>query len=236
MFWISIFIIVFVVLIAVMIVIYTMPSDTTPKPKKKAKELKAQMIADSIAQAEANKDWKVISERWERQNNGLLGDIEKLKMQQKEQDKNYEVQKEQVEDLLEKLSQEKGWREKEQANLDKVRAHEKELKEQIYQTEADLEKEHSTRIRQDQQLVEFKIKFDSLQEEKRTLSTKAMSLETTLEQANRELVMLRQQNTELSRKKEDIQWVAKTEFDELKKQLQQNQQEITRLKASGSTS
>ena len=221
----------FIVLVAFAVVIYTLPSDSgTPKIKKKAKEVRAQLVAESMASIDAGKDWKAIAERWEKNNNELLGDIEKLKMQQKDLAKQLESQKEQAKDMLDKLSQEKGWREKEQVNLDKARAHEKDLKEQIYRTEGDLEKEHSARIRLEQQLAEIKTKFDSLQDEKRTLSTKAMSLETTLEQANKELAFLRQQNTELSKRKEDVQWVAKTEFDELKKQLQQKEQEIAKLK------
>ncbi len=226
MFW--VIILVFVVLVAFAVVIYTMPSDPAPKLKKKAKELKAQLMADPIV--DASKDWKVIAERWEKQNNALLGDIEKLKMQQREWGKQFEAHKSREKELLDKLSQEKGWREKEQANFDKVKTHEKDLKEQIYRTEADLEKEHSGRIRLEQQLVEIKGKFDNLQEEKRDVSIKAMSLATTLEHANKELASLRQQNTELSRKKEDMQWVAKSEFEELKKQLQKKEQEIARLK------
>jgi len=224
-------VLIFIVLVAFMVIIYTMPSDSTSKVKKKAKEVRAQLIADPMAVA-AGKDWKSIAERWEKQNNALLGDVEKLKMQQKDLEKQLEAVKSKETVLIDKLSQEKGWREKEQANFDKLKEHEKGLKDQIYRTEADLEKEHSARIRLEQQLAEIKTKFDSLQDEKRALSTKAMSLETTVEQVNKELLYLRQQNTELARKKEDVQWVAKSDYEALKKLLQEKEEEIVRLKKS----
>ena len=224
MFW--IIIISFVVLVTLAIVIYTMPAESVSKPKKKSKEQRPELIPDPVVAGDKTKDWKSIAERWERQNNALLGDVEKLKMQQKNLDKELEAHKAQHKEVVEKLSQEKSWREKEQVNLDKAKTLEKDLKDQIYRTENDLEKEHSKAIRLEQQLGEIKIKHDSLQEEKRALSTKAMSLETTLEQANKELAQLRKQNAELSRKKEDVQWVAKSQFDELKKQLEQKKQDV----------
>jgi chromosome segregation ATPase len=229
MFW--MIIIGFIVLVSMAVIIYTMPSDPTPKVKKKSKELKAQIAAETAAK-EASKDWKIIAERWEKQNSNILADVEKLKMHQRDLEKQIESQKAHEKDLLDKLSQEKSWREKEQANLDKIKTHEKDLKAQIIRTEADLEKEHSARIRAEQHINELKVKCDSIQEEKRALNTKAMSLETTLDQANKELKELRAQNIELSRKKEDIQWVAKSDYEALKQQLKQKEQEITQKKSS----
>ncbi len=230
MFW--IIILVFIVLVAFAIVIYTLPTDSSNGVKKKAKEAKAQLLAEAQAKEQASKDWKAIAERWERNNNALLGDIEKLKIQYKELEKKTADNKVHEKDLLDKLSQEKSWREKEQVNLDKSKLHEKELKDQIYRTEKDLEKEHSNRIRVEGQFTEIKIQFEALKEEKRTLSTKASSLETSLEQLNKELRELKQENAKLKEKREDIQWVAKTEHEELKKQLQSKEQEIIRLKNS----
>src|SRR5258708_38269906 len=106
MFW--IIILCFIVLVALAVVIYTLPSDSVLKPKKKSKELKVQLMAESLAQMEAGKDWKTIAERWEKNNNALLGDVEKLKMQQKDLEKQLEDQKMREKDSLEKLSQEKS--------------------------------------------------------------------------------------------------------------------------------
>src|SRR5690349_17768127 len=116
MFW---FIILgFIILVAMAIFIYTMPSDPAPKLKKKTKELKAQMAAEAAAK-EASKDWKIIAERWEKQNNTLSAEVERLKMHQQDLEKQLGSHKGHEKDLLDKLSQEKSWREKEQVNLDK---------------------------------------------------------------------------------------------------------------------
>lgn len=230
MFW--IIIVCFIALIALGVVIYTMPSSAQKTSKKRAKETRAHKAAEESSKIEAAKDWKIIAERWEKQNNNLSGEVERLKMQLKEGERRQESAKAHEKELMDKLSQEKSWREKEQVNLDKAKLLEKDLKVQIIRTEADLEKEHSARIRVEQELQELKLKFDSLQDEKRTATTKAMSLQTTLEQLDKELKELRHQNKELTRKKEDIQWVAKSDYDELKKQLKLVEHELARLKGN----
>ncbi|MBF0489752.1 MAG: hypothetical protein HQL15_03930 [Candidatus Omnitrophica bacterium] len=211
-------------------IIYTMPSESTTKAKKKVKELKSQVASDSAAKLEASRDWKVIAERWEKQNNNLIGELEKIKMHQKDLEKQISSQKDHDKNLVDKLSQEKSWREKEQVNLDKAKANEKELKAQLIRTESDLEKEHSSRIRLEQQIAELKSKLDVSQDEKRASNTKANSLETTLLQANKDLKELRDQNKELSKRKADIQWVAKSDYDELNKKLKAKEQELAQLK------
>ena len=226
MFW--IIILAFVMLMALAIVIYMLPSD--PAPKQKKKEKKERIVPDAaVKPAQPEKDWKSIAERWEKQNNGLIGDIEKLKMQEKKILKETEDHKAQNTELLDKLALEKSWREKEQVNLDKSRHHEKDLKEQIFRTEKDLEKEHSNRLRAERDFQELKIKHDVVVEEKRESSTKAMSLETTLNVANKELKELRAENAKLKEKREDIQWVSKAEFDAM-------QREYNLLKARGGIS
>ena len=101
---------VFIVLIALAVVIYTLPTDSSKSMKKKAKEIKTQMLLDASTKEQVSKDWKAIAERWEKQNNALLGDIEKLKMQQRDLDKQFETHKDHQKDLLDKLSQEKSQR------------------------------------------------------------------------------------------------------------------------------
>ena len=214
----------FVTLMVIAIVIYLLPSDPA-KPKKKEKKERAALIPDPV-KAAAEKDWKGIAERWEKHNNALLGDIEKLKMQEKKVSKELEEHKTKEKDLLDKLSLEKSWREKEQVNLDKSKHHEKDLKDQIIRTEKDLEREHSDRLRIEREHQELKIKHESAVEEKRVLSIKAASQETTLKAQEKELKEFKSENAKLKEKREDIQWVAKAEHDELKKELE-------RLKKNG---
>ena len=230
MFW--IIIMAFVVLIALSIVIYMLPSDQEVKIKKKKekeKEKRPVLMPDPIA-VDTSKDWKSIAERWEKQNQSLHGEIEKMKMDQKREQQLIDERKVETKELVEKLALEKSWREKEQQTLEKSKLHEKDLKDQIYRTEADLEKEHSNRLRIERELQEIKIKFDAIIEEKRQLSIKASSQQTTLEANTRELRDLKYENSQLKEKREDVQWVTKSEFDELKRALAAKDKELAQLK------
>ena len=123
-------------------------------------------------------------------------------------------------------------REKEQETLEKLKAHEKALKEQIYRTESDLEKEHSNRLRLERELQDLKIKHEQALEEKRQLSMQARSQQTTLESNARELRELKYENSQLKEKREDVQWVTKSEFDELKKAFAAKEKELAKFKES----
>ena len=78
MFWIIIFS--FVVLIGLAIAIYLLPEQTAKAKKKKEK--KAMLMAEA-AVVDTSKDWKAIAERWEKHNQSLQGQIEKMNMDQK---------------------------------------------------------------------------------------------------------------------------------------------------------
>ena len=228
MFW--IIIMAFVVLMALAIMIYMLPSDPAVKAKKKKEKEKRPVLTPDPAAVEKAKDWKSIAERWEKHNQSLQGEIEKMKMDQKKGQQLTDERKSEARDLVEKLALEKSWREKEQETIEKFKHHEKDLKDQIFRTESDLEKEHSNRLRLERELQDIKIKHEQILEEKRLLSIKASSQQTTLESNAKEIRELKSENALLKDKREDIQWVAKSEFDELKKAFAAKEQELARLK------
>ncbi len=228
MFW--IIIMGFVVLIAMAIVIYMLPSDPAVKAKKKKDREKRAVLTPDPAAIDTGKDWKSIAERWEKHNQLLQVEIEKMKMDQKMALALADKKKFEAKDLVEKLALEKSWREKELETLEKSKLHEKDLKDQIFRTESDLEKEHSHRLRLERELQDIKIKLEGVLEEKRQLSIKASSQQTTLESNSKELRELKSENSKLQEKRADIQWVAKSEFDELKKAFAAKEKELTQLK------
>jgi len=228
MFW--IIIMGFVVLMALAIVIYLLPSDPVAKSKKKKEKERRPVLTPDPAAVDTSKDWKSIAQRWEKQNQSLFGEIEKMKMDQKRAQQLAEERKLETKDLVEKLALEKSWREKEQETLEKFKLHEKDYKDQIFRTEADLEKEHSHRLRLERELQDIKIKYEQIVEEKRQLSIKAGSQQSTLEANAREIRELKYENGQLKEKREDIQWVAKSEFDELKKAFAAQEKELAQLK------
>jgi len=228
MFW--IIVMGFVVLMALAIVIYLLPSDPVVKAKKKKEKEKRLVLTPDLPAVDKTKDWKSIAERWEKHNLSLQGEIEKMKMDQKQAQQMVDERRSETKDLVEKLALEKSWREKEQETLEKHKQHEKDFKEQIYRTEADLEKEHSNRLRLERELQDIKIKYEQILEEKRQLSIKASSQKTTLDANTRDIRDLKYENSQLKEKREDVQWVTKSEFDEVKKTLAVKEQELTRLK------
>ena len=136
----------FVVLMVVVIVFYLLPSDPAVK-KKKREKVKKPALAPEALPVDDGKDWKAIAERWEKNNQSLQETIDKFKTGQKKAEQLHEEHASQVRALTEKLDLEKSWRQKEQETLEKFKHHEKDLKDQIYRTETDLEKEHSNRLR-----------------------------------------------------------------------------------------
>jgi len=228
MFWIIIFS--FVVLIALAIVIYMLPSDPAVKAKKKKDKEKRPVLTPDPVTMDTSKDWKAIAERWEKHNQSLQGEIEKMKMDQKRAQQLVDERKSESKELVEKLALEKSWREKEQETIEKFKKHEKDLKDQVYRTEGDLEKEHSNRLRLERELQELKIKYEQVFEEKRELSIKASSQQATLDANIKELRQLKSENAQLKEKREDVQWVTKSEFDELKKAFAAKEKELAQLK------
>jgi len=225
MFWIIISS--FVVLIILAIAIYLLPEQTAKAKKKKEKKAALMMEAAAV---DTSKDWKAIAERWEKHNQSLQGAVEKMKIEQKGIQQHIDEHKSEIKGLVEKLALEKSWREKEQASLEKLKHHEKDFQAQILRTESELEKEHSNRLRLEREVQEIKIKYDQIVEEKRQLSIKAASQQTTIETTTVELKALKVENTQLKEKRADIQWVAKSEFDQLQRVLQAKEKDLERLK------
>ena len=123
MFW--IIIMGFVALVALAIMIYMLPSDPAVKAKKKKEKEKRPVLTPDPVAIDTSKDWKAIAERWEKHNQSLLGEIEKMKMDQKRALALVDERKAEAKELVEKLALEKSWREKEQETLEKFKAHEK---------------------------------------------------------------------------------------------------------------
>ena len=233
MFW--IIMLGFVALLTVAMLIFLSPGDKPKEVKRKVKEVKPKPQAAPVAAvspAVPEKDWKAIAERWEKNNAALNANLEKQQAKERGHVKEVEALEAKIKDLSDKLTLEKSWREKEQVTLDKFKHHEKDFKEQIMRTESDLEKEHSNRLRVEREFQEIKIKYDAVLEEKRQLAVKASSLETTVAQISKEIKELKSDNAKLKEKREDVQWVAKTAYDELNAQYKEVQRQLDAAKGA----
>ena len=207
----------FVVLMGLVLFIYRLPPEkfrrkriTPPPPVKE-------------------KDWEAISKRWEKQNSVLNNEIESLKKERKVFAERIEDDQKIVKEQLEQLAREKAWREKESLVVEKVKNVDHELKEELRKSQNALNEEHSVKLRMDIELQESKITISKLKEEIRALTVRVMAIERESDAANKELRELRRTNTELKRQKEDIQWVAKTDYDEVVLKLKKTESELGRL-------
>ena len=183
------------------------------------------------AAVDTSKDWKAIAERWEKHNQSLQGEIEKMKMDQKNVQQQIDEHKAEIKDMAEKLALEKSWREKEQATIEKFKHHEKDLKTKFTVRKASWKKNIPT-------VCAWSVNSRSLRSNTIKSSRKKGSCPSRPAASKlhlspiRELKELKSENTQLKEKRADIQWVAKSEFDELKKVLQAKEQDLARLKES----
>jgi chromosome segregation ATPase len=209
----------FILLMSLAIFIYMLPADKMPKRKRNPPP----------PPPVKEKDWETIAKRWEKGNALLQNEIESLKKERKsfldKLDDNKKVMYEQTE----QLAREKAWREKETQIMTKVKNVDHELKDDIKKLEKTIDEEHSLRLRLERDLQEFKIKTSKLTDQERALTVKIMTLEKELDVANKELRELKRTNTDLKKQKEDIQWVAKSDYDELVMKLKKVESELGRL-------
>lgn len=214
--WITILSIAF--LMGLVIFIYRLPTDKiskkrppTPPPPNKEKE------------------WEPIARRWEKNNTVLDNEITALKKDRKTLLDTIEDNKKTIREKDEQLAREKVWREKEIQVVEKVKNVDHELKDELKKAQKMLDDEHSVKLRLERETQELKISTGKLKEESRALSVKLMATEKELELTSKELRELRRTNAELKKQKEDIQWVAKSDYDEIKMKLKQAESEVARL-------
>jgi len=208
----------FCVLMAFAIFIYQLPPEKMPKRKVKPPPPPVK-----------EKDWEGIAKRWEKNIDLLQNDIDALKKERKSfMDKladNDKVIREQTE----QLAREKAWREKETQIMNKVKNVDHELKDDIKKLEKTIDEEHSLRLRLEREIQDFKIKTGKLTDTERSLTVKVMALEKELDIANKELRELKKTNVELKKQREDIQWVAKSDYDDIAMKFKKAESELARL-------
>jgi chromosome segregation ATPase len=208
----------FVILMSFAIFIYQLPPEKMPKRKVKPPPPPVK-----------EKDWEAIAKRGEKNLNLLQNDIDALKKERKSFMEKISDSEKVIREQEEQLGREKAWREKETLIMNKVKNTDHELKDDIKKLEKTLDEEHSLRLRLERDLQEFKIKAGKLTDQERSLTVKIMTLEKELEVASKELRELKRTNSDLKKQKEDIQWVAKSDYDELAMKLKKVESELGRL-------
>ncbi len=214
--WISI--IGIIILIGLVIYIYQLPPEKFLKRKRPVTPPPVKPV-----------DWEAIAKRWEKNNTVLNNEIETLKKERKTFADTIEDKQKIINEQIEQLSREKAWREKETQVVEKVKNIDHELKEELRKAQNALNDEHSQILKMDIELQESKIIMSKLKEEIRAFTVKVMAIEKESDAANKELRELRRVNAELKKQKEDIQWVAKSDYDDTVLKLKKVESELARL-------
>lgn len=202
-----------------LIFVLQMPEASAKKKKKKAEPA-----------PEPVKDWQAIAQRLEKRIQTLEGALQAAQNEVKARDKKMLQLEKVASDARRQSEQELLWRQKEEALIAKDKKQEKILQEELHKTRTELNAESTLRIKQDYELKELR----QLREEQsagiRKLSSQNIDLDRKLAAALAEGKDLRQENGELRKKKEDEEWVAKSDYKRLESILKRARWELEQFK------
>ncbi len=204
----------------ILVFVLQMPEMVEQRKKKKRSE----------APAEPPKDWEAIAARAEKRVQSLEQSLRAIQNEIKDRDKRAEELTSSFNGLKKQLDQEKTWREKEEAAVEKEKKQERILQEELVRTRTALDQESTSRIKLENEHKEFRKTREEQSTQIRQLNTKGMDLDRRLNEALKELAFLRDENVELKRKKEDDQWVAKSDYKRLEALLKRARWEAEQFK------
>ncbi|MBF0595148.1 MAG: hypothetical protein HQL22_09285 [Candidatus Omnitrophica bacterium] len=176
------------------------------------------------------KDWQGTAERMEKRLRIMETEAQAFQSLLKDKDKKVEEMNITLAAVRKQFDQEKAWREKEEAALQKEKKLERSLQEELNKTREALNHESTERIKQEHELKEIRQIKDEISGKERGLSSRVMDLERQLDSALKELKQLRQENAQLSKKKEDTEWVAKSDYKQLEAQARRTRFEAEEFK------
>ncbi len=172
------------------------------------------------------KDWQGSAERFEKRVKIMELEARTFQAQLREKDKQAEALAAALAGIRKQFDQEKVWREKEEAALEKEKSQERALREDLLRTREALNTESTEKIRMEHELKDIRRVKEELSGANRGLSTRLMELERQLEAAVKELRQLRDENAQLRRKKEDTEWVAKSDYKQQESALKRARFEL----------
>jgi chromosome segregation ATPase len=213
-----------VVLIVILAgVLFFMPTERVSRKTLK----KIMQKEESVVQ----KDWQEACLKMEKHIHGLRAQLEKGKIREKNLEKELLIQKMKIKKMQEKMSQERGWQEKELTDIEKKTEEVIRLKEDLKSEQEELAKEHGERLRLERELKEVREALGSATDVQRTLEIQIAKLNAQLDNNRKELIELRSENAQLSKKHDEATWIAKSEYVRLEQQLRKTQKEFEEFKS-----
>lgn len=221
---ISLVILFFVLCVIVFVVFaYFFPVEENRKRKKKRiEEIQAEMPKEE-------KQWQEAAIRLKEQVIKYKKEMDDLKKEQEKLHEKLEEEKQKGQKIEERLKREKQWLSEQESSLDRRTKEARQAKMDLTKAQTDREHEYSLRLASDREKKDLQDDLEKLTKEKSELLLKVTSLEFTLRTQKEELLELRKANASLQKKKDDEQWIAKSEFEKVEKQLKEKEKELKKL-------
>ncbi|MBF0387111.1 MAG: hypothetical protein HQL20_04560 [Candidatus Omnitrophica bacterium] len=172
------------------------------------------------------KEWQAIAERFEKRVKLMEAEAQTFQVQLREKDKQSAQVSASLAGMKKQLDQEKAWREKEEAEMQKEKRQERALQEDLLRTRQALNSESTEKIKLEHELKSLRQAREELSGTGRGLATRVLELERQQESSLKELRQLREENARLSKKKEDTEWVAKSDYKQLEAQAKRTRFEV----------
>jgi len=218
---IELLVIIGVVFISVLLVIiFFIPEEK--KRKRKKKKAQEQPSVDAS-------NWELKVSRLEKHIHSLRNEILDFQKGEKDHEKQLVVEHVKVKKLQEKLSQERQWYEKEKGSIDKKGKEFQVLKTELVDVQENYSKAHSANLRFEHQIKEYQEQVDSLNEQRRVIEEESNQLTAKVKNDQQEIARLRKENIQLAKKREDVNWIAKVEYERVEKLLKEKEKELDRV-------
>lgn len=179
--------------------------------------------------AQEQKDWKAASLRLEKHIYALRKENINWQKKTKVLEKELEIFKVKNDELSEKLDRERLWQKKEEEDAAKKNKRTRQLENELKAMEQKIEQEHSELIVFRRENQEIKETTENQIHQIKYLQGDIQKAQVQCETYRKEILDLRSENKKLSRKHEDVQWIAKSVHMKVKDELYQARQEIKRL-------
>jgi chromosome segregation ATPase len=206
-------------------VLFLLPGDKRPSVRNSR--------ATTGAEPGQDKDWRAASLKLEKYIHALKTEIEHDKAREKNLQKEILIQKEKYRRLQEKISQERGWQDKETADKDRRAKENSELRQALQKTEEDFQREHGDFLRLDRELKETKAALSTAVEAKRGLDSQIFKMQAQLDAERSEVKQLRDELAKLKKQHDETTWVAKSEYVKVQDRVSELQKECERLRSMG---
>jgi chromosome segregation ATPase len=207
-------------ILVLLIVLFLIPGEKRERRKKKK-------LPEEISPQQ--KEWEEKHARLEKHIQSLRQEILVLQKDAKTKENDVLLEQAEIKKLREKLSQEREWHTKGQTMADKKGKEFKDLKEELVKVQESFSQEHAAHLRLGRAFNELKRENESLNEKRRAVEAENDQWKSKNDYQRGEILQLKKDNEQLSKKNDDSRWVAKSEHERVTRLLKEKEKELERV-------